>query len=122
MKVVYIAAPLSAPTQEEMDRNREVALAWFFYAAECGYAPVASWIQLSAHWPETPENRARGLAIDVAIVRKCDEIWLCGGRISQGMRIETEAAGAHARVRDMTSLGVMPPKRHMPSIDLAGVV
>lgn len=37
-----------------------------------------------------------------------DEVWLVGGRISPGMRIEAECA---RQVRDLTHLGKLPPLR-----------
>lgn len=103
MKVVYIAHPLgSGPNREE---NRSSAAKWVAWAASKGVAPVADWIILSGQWEESPHLRAIGLAIDVALVKRCDEIWLCGKRISDGMRIELEAAKAEGlTVRDFTCL------------------
>ncbi len=67
---------------------------------------VAPWIEWCIAVPETPENRAAGLAMDIAEVARCDAIWLVGGRISDGMRTEM----AHAKVVvDLTHLGDEPP-------------
>ncbi len=108
-KVVYIAAPLNAPTREGIEENRRTAARWVAWAARQGVAPSATWITLSGEWEETAENRALGLEIDKALVERCDEVWLVGGRVSAGMAIEA----AHARalgiqVIDMTSLGREP--------------
>jgi hypothetical protein len=107
MLTVYIAHPLNAPTREGIEKNRENAAHWVAWlAAEFPIAPVATWITLSGLWLETAENRARGLEIDVELVKRCDETWLVGGRVSAGMRIESE----HAKVlRDLTVLGYDTP-------------
>ncbi len=110
MKVVYIAHPLSAPTREGIDANRRAASKWVAWAVLQGVSPVCSWIVLTGEFEETPENRARGLACDLAQVGRCDEVWLVGGRVTEGMRLEER----HARERliavvDLTHLGALPP-------------
>jgi hypothetical protein len=130
MKLVYIAAPLT-PIPDEVARearafpdwredwvvdtareaNRWRASRWCAWAARQGVSPVATWIVLSGQWGESPENRALGLACDLAAVERCDEVWLVGGRVSPGMR--AEAAHAEERglpVRDLTHMGEEPPK------------
>ncbi|HEX9772554.1 MAG TPA: DUF4406 domain-containing protein [Steroidobacteraceae bacterium] len=111
MRVGYIAHQLGAPTVAEMEANRknaELWLAWIAYHFDV--APVASWISLSRQWPESEKLRKRGLEIDCVLIRRCDEIWLVGGRISDGMRIEMDAArDAGVVVIDLTALGHSPP-------------
>lgn len=109
-KLVYIAAPLNAPTRAGIEANRRIAARWVAWAAQQGFAPIATWITLSGEWEESPENRRLGLEIDKALVERCDAVWLVGGRISEGMRIESEHA--HERgvtVVDLTHYGVLPP-------------
>jgi hypothetical protein len=108
MKVVYVAHPLGSGADREANRAR--AARWAVWAAEQGVAPVADWILIAGAWRESEEARARGLAIDCALVARCDEIWLVGGRISEGMRVEANAAlAAGAGLRDLTELGEEPP-------------
>ena len=90
MKVVYIAHPLGGGDDREANRAR--AARWVAWAGMHGVAPVADWIILSGQWDETPEHRERGLRIDVALVARCDELWLCGNHVSHGMSIEANAA------------------------------
>lgn len=112
LDLVYIAAPLSAPTAEGMAENRARGRRWCAWAARHFYVtPVAMWIVLSEEWPETPENRALGLDLDFSLILRCDALWLCGGRISSGMQLEAD----HARklgvpVRDLTLIGSEPPE------------
>jgi hypothetical protein len=84
VKVVYVAHPLgSGPEREE---NRKLASRWVARIGMLGYAPVADWIILSGEWDDT--HRERGLAIDLALIARCDEVWLVGPRLSPGMTIE----------------------------------
>lgn len=110
MKVVYIAHPLNAPTREGIEENRRNATAWVGWAADQGVAPVADWIILSGLWAESPEKRSRGLGIDCAIVMRCEEVWLVGGRVSPGMQTEADVArSVGIKVVDLTNLGALPP-------------
>lgn len=107
MKVVYIAHGFSAPTIEEMSANRARAAKWVAWAAVTqDVSPVCSWIVLTAELPETPGMRTLGLEIDKAQVKRCDEIWMCGGRVTSGMAIEASVA---KKVVDLTHLGEWPP-------------
>ena len=120
MKAVYIAAPLSAPTREDIEENRARASRWVAWAAARGVAPVADWIILTGQVEETPENRARGLAIDCALVERCEEVWLVGGRVTPGMEVErVHAQGRGIPVYDLTPLGPEPPT--IPVRSVAGL-
>lgn len=110
-KVIYLAAPLTAPTREGIERNRTNAGCWaawlvvhFNVAVEC------TWVVLTGQLEETPENRKRGLECDLALVERCDELWLVGGRVSSGMQLEADHARKRGlRVVDLTALGLVPP-------------
>lgn len=92
MKVVYLACPVGAPTVEGIHENLRKAKAWVGWAAHQGVSPVASYIPLAeallAGGAETADARAMGIACDMAVLAKCDLVWLCGERISAGMRAE----------------------------------
>jgi len=105
--VVYVAHPLGHGDDREL--NRTNAAQWCAYLAEAhGIAPVAPWIVIAGVWEET--KRALGFEIDLAIIERCDELWLVGGRITEGMALEAEhAAACGITVRDLTSLGYLPP-------------
>ncbi len=108
MKVVYIAAPLTADTPEGIAENRRVGALWAAWAALSGFSPVCSWIVLTGVLSE--EYRELGLKCDCAQVERCDSVWLCGGRISGGMRVE--ALHAYRReipIFDLTVMGRLPP-------------
>jgi hypothetical protein len=106
-RVVYIAHPLGAGPDRE--QNRRNAAQWVAWAARQGVAPVADWVILSGEFEETYENRALGLSIDLALIERCDELWLVGGRVSPGMAIERDhAIASGVQVVDHTSLGALP--------------
>jgi hypothetical protein len=96
-KVVYIAHALSGLDRE---KNIERAKRWVLWAAEdMGVCPIADWILLASQWDES--KRELGLSIDIELVRRADEVWLCGTQVSPGMQTEW----AHASVvRDLTVL------------------
>jgi len=91
MKTVYIAHPLGAGA--DRGANRIKATEYVMLAANRGFAPIADWILLSGVWGE--DKREQGLAIDKTLVEKCDEVWLCGSRVSPGMLIEARHAFYH---------------------------
>ena len=71
-KLVYIASP---------------------YAIGQGATPVAPHLlypQILADG--IPEEREAGLRMGLRVLEACDEIWLCGGRITLGMRVELATA------------------------------
>lgn len=109
MRVVYLAHPLGAGLDRE--RNRENAARWVAWATLAhGVAVVADWIVLAGVLAETPANRVAGLAADLELVGRADELWLVGGRISPGMALEAEEARRRGiPVVDFTRLGTLPP-------------
>ena len=90
IRVVYVAHPLGSGTDRSL--NIEHALDWLGHIGALGFAPVAPWVSLAQRWGETPELRQRGLAIDFEVIARCDEVWLCGNRVSPGMQLEAEHA------------------------------
>lgn len=106
MKLVYIAHPLGHGPDREA--NRERAARWVAWAADQGVAPVADWIILSGQWSE--DRRDDGLAIDFALIERCDEVWLCGDRVSPGMLAEANhASGVNVPVSIHCTADGEPP-------------
>lgn len=108
MRVVYVAHPLGAGPDRE--RNRANASAWCGrLGRELKVCCVADWITLSGQWDEET-GRELGLRCDLALIARCDEIWLTGGRVSPGMALElAEARRLGKLVRDFTPLGYDVP-------------
>lgn len=109
--VVYLAAPVSAPTIDGVRANLARAKRWL-WALRCAtdWSICAPWIPaveaaLDSGAAEHDE-RARGLVDDVAVVERCDAVVGCGGRWSSGMLIEGHAARSTI---DLTPIGEEPP-------------
>ncbi len=111
--VVYLAHPAGAATREQHLANLARAKRWFAWAARQGVAVVADWIIYCEVWDDfDPAQRWAGLAHDDAQIRRCDEVWMVGGRVSGGMargRETAKAAGVPAV--DLTFLGEEPPRQ-----------
>ena len=85
-KVVYISHPLAGDLEENIRKAEE----WIAWAADfC--LPLAPWVSIAKHWNEE-QDRARGLLLDKRAIELCDAIFLCGDRLSPGMREELEYA------------------------------
>ena len=111
MRVVYMAHPAGAPTPEEHRANLARAKRWFRWAAEQGVSVIADWIIYCEVWDDAnPVQRGNGLEHDDAAIRRCDAVWLVGGRVSYGMERACLTAGdAGIPVADWTHLGEEPP-------------
>jgi hypothetical protein len=112
LRVLYVCHPLSAPTRKGIDANRYNAQLWAVWIERTfGVAVSADWIWCTEILAETPENRAHGLQRDCARIERCDGVLLVGGRVSQGMRMESEHASWNAKpVLDLTGCGYEPPE------------
>lgn len=89
-KKVYICSPLSAETDEEMLSNMQNARAYMFYAmvemnvvarAPHAYLPMILCDRI-------PAERAAALNFGLQLLSDSDMLFVCGSRISQGMRGE----------------------------------
>jgi hypothetical protein len=98
MKLVYIASPYHANTPEEMERNRQAAHAACEEAYRLGrlngikiipVTPIGNFPYLDDN---KPDERAQALHMGIALLSKCDELWVAGGRVSEGMKGEIRAA------------------------------
>lgn len=89
MKKVYIAHALSGAWDEGVRIAKEYALR----AALLGYMPIVPYVLMDGLLDDTNEkDRDLGMQLDLKQLRHCDEIWLCGERISGGMAKEREIA------------------------------
>lgn len=89
MRLVYICSPLRG----DMEKNIERAHEYCAYAAECGMIPLAPHTIFTKYLDDQrPEQRERGLTMGLELLKRCDEIWVCGSTISQGMKGEIDLA------------------------------
>lgn len=117
-KVVYMAHPVSGDVEGNLGRARRW-LKWLLQHCP-EHAVIAPWITM-CEVLSNDEDYATSLERDCAVVDRCDEVWLVGASISNGMSME---ALAHARrgmptVRDFT--GTIEPSADflMPELQFA---
>lgn len=103
-KLVYIASPYAG----DVEGNVAFAKAACRYAAAKGYTPVAVHLMYPQFLDDrVPKEREAGLKMGRRVLAACEEIWLCGERMSAGMKAEEAEA---------QRLGI--PIRKMPSSDI----
>ncbi len=97
MKLVYICSPYAG----DVENNIRFAKAACLYAAEHGCAPVAVHLLYPQILDDNvPAQREIGIQMGLRVLASCDELWICGSRISHGMSceiIEAERIGIPVR-------------------------
>lgn len=99
LKKVFICSPLHpmGDTREERERDwkRNISLAKQAcrYAVEKGYVPYAPHLYFPQFLSEDdPAEREMGIIMGLSWLLRCDEVWVCGLRISEGMSREIAKA------------------------------
>lgn len=107
MKLIYICSPLRGDTET----NRAMAMEYCEYVYELGHYPIAPHAQLSWLDDDDERDRAEGMAAGIDVLRECDEVWVFGDTISEGMRAEiAEASRRRVEVVYMARYGVSNEK------------
>lgn len=91
-KLVYIVSPYAG----DVEANVAFAKAACRYAMEQGCTPIA----VHLLYPQllndaVSAEREAGIRMGLRVLEACDELWLCGERISFGMQAELNAATEH---------------------------
>lgn len=96
-KIVYICSPL----RFSYERNKIKANLFQRYAYEKGCLPLAPHIIFPQFLDdETKVERRAGMEMGLQLLELCDELWVFGPRISEGMKMEIELArklGKHTK-------------------------
>ncbi|EOS63793.1 DUF4406 domain-containing protein [Oscillibacter sp. 1-3] len=88
-QLVYIASPLSG----EVERNLDFARQACRYAITQGATPFAPHLLYPQMLDDSdPAERQLGVDMGSQMLELCDELWLCGDRISPGMEGERKLA------------------------------
>lgn len=89
MKLVYICSPLHGDVPENIRKANQYCEA----AARLNVVPLAPHTIFTRYLnDDILEQRERGLKMGLSLLRKCDELWVCGTIISAGMRNEIKFA------------------------------
>ena len=90
-KLVYIASPLSGDTETNLGFARQACL----NAMSQGVTPFAPHLLYPQMLDDNdPAQRELGMKMGNQMLALCDELWLCGDRISTGMAAEEQLARA----------------------------
>ena len=105
MKLTYMAHPVAGDAPANLARAK-LWLKWLTESREEPSAVIAPWIIACEIWDDAnPEERTQGLERCKAAIERCDEIYLVGGRVSNGMEIERRHAMRHGlTVIDITAM------------------
>lgn len=89
MNLVYICSPLRG----DIASNQRKAIAYCEFASKQGVVPLAPHTIFTQYLnDEVPEQREQGLKMGLELLRKCDQLWVCGDEISEGMQAEISLA------------------------------
>lgn len=84
-RLVYISSPLRGDIASNIKRAHEYCA----YAASCGVIPLAPHAIFTSFLDDNhPEQRKQGLDMGLALLKRCDEIWIMGSVASEGMQNE----------------------------------
>nr|WP_308625353.1 DUF4406 domain-containing protein [uncultured Eisenbergiella sp.] len=89
-KLVYIASPYAG----DVESNAAFAIDACRYAMEQEVTPVAVHLLYPRMLDDcVPAEREAGIRMGLRVLEACDELWLCGDRLSRGMKAELKEAG-----------------------------
>jgi len=89
MKFIYICSPLKG----DIERNIRKANGYCRFAVKKSVVPLAPHTMFTGFLDDTiPEEREAGLSLGLEILKRCNEMWVFGNRISEGMLAEMEVA------------------------------
>lgn len=105
MKLVYICTPFAG----DIEDNLCFARAACRYASDCGYAPIAVHLLYPQILDDTdPTEREIGIQMGLRVLASCDEVWICGERISHGMSCElAEAKRLGVQIRNISTKQIL---------------
>ena len=85
-KKVYICAPLGGNIQENLKKVKQYAR----FALLCGTAPVVPHFYALCLNDNLPKEREIGMSAGLSLLWLCDEMWIFGGKETEGMRAEIQ--------------------------------
>ena len=84
MRRAYICSPLSG----NISGNIENAKRYARYIFKCGMAPVIPHFYALVLNDEIPDERKLGMQAGISLLWVCDEVWVFGNEITEGMKKE----------------------------------
>ena len=84
MRKVYVCAPLGGDVESNLKKVRT----YTEYALRCSTAPVVPHFYALCLNDDIPKEREIGLAAGLSLLWFCDEMWIFGDTLTEGMRGE----------------------------------
>lgn len=89
MKKVFICSPYRGNIEE----NTKKAKYYAEVAAHCDAVPIAPHLYFPAFLDENvPSERMLGICLGIELMSDCNEVWLFGFHITEGMKFELDRA------------------------------
>ena len=99
MKRVYVCAPLGGNIEENLKKVK----IYTAYALRCGTAPVVPHFYALCLDDNDPKDREIGLAAGMSLLWLCDEVWVFGDTVTDGMKAELQfGKSLNIRIRYIT--------------------
>ena len=99
MKRVYVCAPLGGNIEENLKKVK----IYTAYALRCGTAPVVPHFYALCLDDNDPKDREIGMAAGMSLLWLCDEVWVFGDTVTDGMRAELKfCKNLNIRIRKIT--------------------
>lgn len=91
--LVYVCSPLRAYENHTQPQNIAAAVRYSRYVYERGFTPVAPHICFTQFMDDSVEKeRTDAVIMGQRLLRECNELWVFGNHISEGMRSEIALA------------------------------
>lgn len=88
-KLIYVCSPVKGDVEANIARAKEHCKEILII----GHIPIAPHVAFSGiHNDNVPQEREAALYIGLELVKRCDEVWVFGNRISEGMQGEIDFA------------------------------
>ena len=99
MRKVYVCAPLGG----NVEQNLKKVKTYTEYALRCGTAPVVPHFYAECLDDNDPKDREIGLAAGLSLLWFCDELWLFGDTVTDGMKNKLQfCKNLNIRIRKIT--------------------
>ncbi|MFZ3578821.1 DUF4406 domain-containing protein [Virgibacillus sp. DJP39] len=90
-KIVFICSPYAGDVESNVMRTKRYAR----YAVTEGMVPIIPHLMYPPFlFDGDQEERKLGIEMGLVLLEKCDELWMFGSQVSQGMAIEIKKAKA----------------------------
>lgn len=92
-KIIFICSPYKGQTEEEQIRNVQLARRYCKLACSLGFTPFAPHLLYPQFLNDAVINeRNKGINCGLDILQLCSELWICGTKVTDGMKREIQFA------------------------------